>query len=113
VNRPIEWWWCCLHPRERGVLRSTLEALLLTLWVGVPVDLWEAFWVVYEDNASNVREAFLSIYGLEIVTITVDEEELSVVRPAAGWLGYYVLWSTFILTPAAACIAGCEQSSFP
>jgi len=109
----IEWWFCCLHPRERGVLRSTAEALVLTLFLGVPEDVWQAFWVVYEDNGEEVRQAFLRIYGLEIVSITVDEELVSVVRPASGFLALWVSYSLYILTPGAACLAGCEQSTVP
>lgn len=109
----ITWFFCCLHPRERGVLRSTAEALVLTLFLGVPEDLWRAFWLVYEDNGEEVIQAFLRIYGLEIVTIGEPEEPVSVVRPASGFLATWVEYSLFILTPGAACSDGCGQSSFP
>lgn len=95
------------------MLRSTAEALVLTLFIGVPLDVWGAFWLVYEDNGEAVRDAFLAIYGLEIATIDTGEPPtpLDVVRP--NDLPFWVDASLFILTPAAACLSGCEQSTVP
>lgn len=106
----LAWYFCCLHPRERGVLRSTAEALVLTLFLGVPLDVWEAFWLVYEDNGEAVRDAFVAIYGLEIATIEAGEPPVpvDVVRPHD--LPFWVDASLFILTPDAACLSGCQQS---
>lgn len=88
------------------------EALPLTLYLGVPVDLWDAFWVLTVDSGQAVRDAFLVLYGLEIGTIVEDELEIEVVRPTSGWLPFWVTASLFILTPDAACLSGCEQSRF-
>lgn len=106
----IEWWFCCLNPREREVLRATIEALLLTLWLGVPEDVWRAFWLAHPDSGEAVQDAFLSIYGLEIATIDDDAETApyTVVRPVD--VSQYVSWSLFIATPDAACLSGCQQS---
>lgn len=106
-------WFCCLHPRERTVLRETALALPVTLFLGVPKDIWDVFWVGAPDNGAAIRDSFLSVYGLEIVTIMEDEVEVQVVRPSAGYLGYWIEWSLFVVTPGAACLAGCEQSTFP
>lgn len=106
-------WFCCLNPRERTVLRQTALALPVTLFLGVPKDIWDVFWVGAADNGDAVRASFLVSYGLEIVTIVEDDVEVSVVRPSAGYLGYWVDWSVYMVTPSAACLAGCEQSTFP
>lgn len=109
----IAYWYCCINPRERSVLHSTAEALLLTLWVGVPIDTWDAFWLLQADTNDEVKAAFRSIYRLEIVTIGGEETEAVVVRPTDGYLPDWVSWSAFILTPAAACLDGCQQSRVP
>lgn len=106
-------WFCCLHPRERNVLRTTALALVETLWIGVPTGLWDTFWLASPDVTDDVKLAFRIIFGLEIVTIEEGDDEISVIRPAAGYLGYWVSWSLFVVTPAAACLAGCEQSRVP
>lgn len=107
---PVDYYFCCLNPTERGVLRSTAEALLLTLFLGVPYDLWDAFWFGAPASGEVRRLSFLSIYGLEIVTIDVDLVPTEVVRPQVSYLPYWVEVSVYILTPAAACLSGCEQS---
>lgn len=106
-------WYCCLNPLERGVLRSTAEALLLTLFVGVPKDLWDTFWFASLYSGEARRLAFLEIYDLEIVTIIdVDtQEDLVVVRPTN-----FAFWddaSIFVLFSAAACSGGCGYVRFP
>lgn len=86
---------------------------MLTLFVGMPRELWDILWLVYPDSGEAVREAFLVIYQLEIATIVVDEVEVEVVRPVDGGLSLWVSWSLFVVTPAAACLAGCGQSRVP
>lgn len=109
----LPWYYCCLNPTERGVLRSTAEALLLTLFVGVPLDVWDSFWFGAPDAGQARRDAFLWIYHLEIVTIEEGDppEEVTLVRPTV--LMFWVDASVFVFTPAAACLAGCEQSKLP
>jgi hypothetical protein len=95
------------------VLRQTALALPLTLWLGVPTSIYDVFWFGAPDNGAPAREVFLNVYGLEIVTIVVEMEDTEVVRPKSGYLDLWVSWSLFVLTPGAACLAGCEQSTFP
>lgn len=110
---PIEWWFCCLNPRERGVLRSTILGIAETLNVGIPVAIWGAFWLPYSPSGEAMREAFRSVYMLEIVTIVIDPElpPVDVVRSTDGL--QYAVWAVFLLTPGAACLAGCQQSKLP
>lgn len=109
----IQLWYCCLNVRERQVLRNTVEGLLLTLWVGIPGPVWDAFWFGLGAYNDQVKSAFLSIYKLEIVTIEIDGEDLSVVRVRDGWLADYVSWSVFIFLPETSCPDGCQQSRVP
>jgi len=108
----IGFWYCCLNLREQAVLRATIIGLADTLYVGIPKPLWDAFWFPFVFVETAYQPAFLSIYKLEIVTIVVDLEEIAVVRPIAGHLPDYISWSLFLITPAAACLDGCGQSSF-
>lgn len=109
----IDFWWCCLNPRERVVLRSTIDGIALTLNVGIPKPLWDTFWLGTLNSGEPVRDAFLSIYGLEIVTIPLGEPpvDTQVVRAKDGLT--YAAWFVYIFTPAAACLSGCQQSSVP
>lgn len=109
----IGWWFCCLNPREREVLRATIEGLALTLYVGIPLSLWDGFWLIYLYHGAAMRAAFLDIYRLEIVEIELGEPPVpvQVVRPLNE--SEYVDWLVFILTPDAACVDGCQQSKLP
>lgn len=107
----LAWYFCCITPGERSVFRATAEALLLTLFVGVPLDVWDAFWLGVPQSPPIFRSAFLATYQLEIVTIVDPETELDVevVRPTN--LPYWVEASLFVFTSEAACSSGCEQST--
>lgn len=109
----ISWWLCCLNSGERSVLRSTVEALALTLWVGIPFDLWDAFWTGVPYSGDARRIAFLHIYRLETIEVVDVETDLEVllVRPLDAVL--YAEWVVYLLTPDAACLSGCEQSQMP
>lgn len=106
----LAWYFCCITSGERSVFRATAEALLLTLFVGVPLDVWDTFWFGVPNAPPVFRAAFLAIYQLEIVTI-VDAGsglDVEVVRPTNQ--PYWVEASLFIFTPEAACLGGCQQS---
>lgn len=107
----IAWWFCCLNPRERVLIRDTSEGLVLTAFIGIPLVIWNAFWIPTIHGSEAVREAFLSIYKLEIVTIVLEGEETSVVRPRDGYAADWLSWSIFLVTPTAACLTGCQQST--
>lgn len=109
----IGYWWCCLNLREQGVLRGTIIGLFDTLQVGIPTVLWDAFWLPYGGYNAEVKEAFVSIYRLEIVTIPLGEppEDVSVMRARDPL--QYLSWAAFLLTEQAACFDGCEQSRVP
>jgi len=95
------------------VLRSMALALPETLFLGVPVELWLGMWTATGDAAAAYRSAFLSIYGLEIVTIGESPDEYEAVAPCDGYLAYWVSWSLFVVTSGAACLTGCQQSTVP
>lgn len=109
----IEEWWCCLSPTERTVLRGMAEALPLTLFLGVPVDVWDALWFGAPGVNEDRRMQALHNYLLEIATISEDggETEIDVVRPVD--LPFWVETSLWILQPAAACLDGCSWFVFP
>lgn len=95
------------------MMRVTAEGLVLTLYVGVPLDVWLAAWAVAGHNTTAYRQAFLWLYHLEIVTIEDVETPYEAVRALVGyevWWAEIVLW---ILNPLAACLEGCPQSQRP
>lgn len=109
----IGFWYCCLNPREQGVLRATIMGIAETLNIGIPLPLWSAFWLIYGGWNEEVQLSFLATYRLEIVTIEVGDpvELLDVVRAKVP--ADYASWVLFLLTPSAACIGGCLQSKLP
>lgn len=109
----VGWFYCCLHPAERTVMRQTIEGLVLTLFLGVPLDVWTAFWLVTEHGAPEYQDAFRGLYHLEIVTIESDPAPIEVVRPIEGFLPFWVEVGLFVVTPEAACLSGCTQSRRP
>lgn len=109
----IAFWFCCLNPREREVLRLTIEGLILTVNVGIPVAAWDLFWVVFPDNGAAVRAAFLTTYRLSIVTIEVGDPPVPVDVVQADEYTSIISWALFLLEPEAACVEGCQQSTVP
>jgi hypothetical protein len=109
----IEWWFCCLNPREREVLRLTVEGLALTLYVGIPLVAWDLFWLTYSPNGEAMREAFRTIYKLRIDTILVGEPPVPVDVVVTDELVTYASWLIYVATPEATCVSGCQQSVLP
>jgi len=107
----IEFWFCCINPTERGVLRPLVEAIALTLNVGMPLDLYLALWAVFPENSEARRNAFASIYGLETVTVVPGGElaPYDAVRALDPVL--YASWFVYVFTLPATCVDGCEQST--
>jgi len=88
-------------------MRQTTEGLVLTLGVGIPVVLWDVFWVFAVGSVEARKTSFMNAYGLEVDNILFGTPPVltDVVVPTdtAFWIGMAV----FILTPAAACLNGC------
>lgn len=109
----ISWWYCCLNVAERTIIRNTAEGLVLTLFQGIPLPVWDAFWLATDHNSDEFKEAFRAIYHLSIGTMESDGEAVAAVVIADGYLGLWVGWSLFVASPSAACPSGCEQSRVP
>lgn len=104
-------WYCCLSAAERAILAAMIELEVLSLYVGVPLAVYDALWVPVVKSQAARRAAFLSIYELGIVTITTPEgEPVEVVAPT--YLPFWVEAAAWILQPAAACPSGCEQVNY-
>jgi len=74
---------------------------------------WQAFWLLHPGAGEAREKAFLVMYGLEIATIVVDDVEIVVVRPRSGFYAYWVLWFAYVVSDAADCVDGCQQSRLP
>lgn len=111
VEVPV--WFCCLNPVERQVVRGMAEALPLTLFIGVPLEVWDALWFGAVGVNQDRIDSALSSYVLEIVTIapTEEEPEVTLVRPTD--LSWWVSASLWILLPSAACLGGCTWVHYP
>lgn len=111
-NTPVSFF-CCLNPAERSVMRSTVLGLIETLGVGIPVDLWDAFWIGSGHDTDTYRDVFRLIYHLGIVTIEGGESPYDAVRPLDGWGDLWADIAVVVLLPSGACLDGCGQSDFP
>lgn len=94
-------------------MRVTGLDLPVTLFLGIPLDVWSAFWIGTLHNTDYYKAAFLTLYHLEIATIGGDGGDVEVVRPVEGFSSLWVGYSLFMLTPPAACLGGCPLSRLP
>lgn len=92
---------------------ETSVGLALTLYEGMPLDLWLAMWSVLLGNSAERRAAFLALYHLEIATIGTEDAPFDAVRPVEGFVGWWVEVAVWALLPASACPDGCAQSQRP
>ncbi len=94
-------------------MRGMAEALPLTLFLGVPVEIWDALWFGAPGVNEDRRVTALHTYFLEIVTIPPDEgeDDVTLVRPT--YLPFWVTASLWILEPDAVCLSGCSWLRFP
>lgn len=113
MENPPERWFCCLATPERTVWRDVAQGLPVTLFLGIPVAIYDAWWVATGVIDEFRVAAFEALYHLEIVTIVLSDEETTVVRPIDGYLDLWVSNSVFSFLPAAACLDGCQLSKLP
>jgi len=95
------------------MLRVTAEGFLLTLYLGIPLDIWLAAWAVTGGDGEEYREAFLHLYHAEIGTMVIDEVGIDAVVPLDGWVEWWIEMVLWLLDPGAACLDGCQQSQRP
>lgn len=109
----VSFWYCCLNPNERFVFRETGVGLAASLFVGIPVPLWELFWFGLPLSGDARREAFLHIYGLQIVTITPGggDDPYDAVVPVD--LPQWVTWAAWVVSPAGVCVDPCGITIYP
>lgn len=95
------------------MLRVTAEGFLLTLYLGIPLDVWLAAWASTGRGGVEYRDAYLHLYHAEIATMLVDEVAVDAVVPVEGFEAWWVGLVAWLLDPRAACLDGCEQSQRP
>lgn len=95
------------------MLRVTAEGFLLTLYSGIPLDIWLAAWSATGRGEEVYRDAFLRLYHAEIGTIDVDGLPVDAVVPVDGFEGWWVEIVAWLLDPLSACVEGCPQSQRP
>lgn len=86
---------------------------MLTLFQGIPLPVWEAFWLATSHDSDEYKGAFLSIYELQIVTIGEGAEAFPAVAPITSALPRWVGFSLYVASPSAACLDGCPQTQRP
>lgn len=106
-------WYCCVGTPERYVTNVMGVALPGTLFIGVPEAIWIAAWLLVAAGQHQREEDYLSIYMLEIVEIEIDDSPVTVVRPNADGLPYWVTWSLWVATADLTCSDGCGLSKLP
>lgn len=94
-------------------MRICAEGFAATAGFGFPVEIWNVAWAIEDFSGQARRNAFLTQFAVEIVTIGSPESDppVTMVRPSD--LGFWAGVALFILTTAAACGDGCLQSTRP
>jgi len=95
------------------MMRVTAEGLALTLYVGVPLEIWYPAWLATGEFTEERATAFLHLYHLEIVTIEDVDVPYEAVRALSGWEPWWAEIVLWLLDPGAACLDGCPQSQRP
>jgi len=106
-------WWCCIPDAERQNLRATAEALVLTLGIGLPKDIWDALWVTFGVTDAERIAAWLPLYHAEIVTIEDAETPYEAVTARSGWGEWWAEIALWLLNVDSGCADGCPQSQRP
>lgn len=106
-------WYCCLNPLERETLKLTVEGLVLTLNLGIPLDLWNAFWVLGIGAGEVRRSAFRNVYRLEIVNVEYGDPPIPTDVVRSTDYALVVEWGLYLVATAGLCLDGCQQSTFP
>jgi len=101
---------CCLATPEKAVYYATIYGLFTTAFVGVPVEVWEAFWAPFSLCGQARREAFLAIFDLSIVTIIDPLTEIEYEAVAPANLSFWTVSLVAADGGAFDCPDGCELS---
>lgn len=109
----VPFFYCCLHVAERTVLRLTAEGFALTAYSGIPLPVWDVFWLALGHDEDRYKQAFLGLYHARIGTIMDGDEEVAAIVPEADFTLWWIVVALFILLPEAACLDGCGQSQRP
>lgn len=86
---------------------------MLTLYLGVPLAVWDALWLATTHNTAEYKSVFRTLYHLEIGTMVVDGSDVDAVVVVDGFTAWWLSISVFLLTPSAACLDGCQQTQLP
>lgn len=106
-------WLCCLNPVEYVATLVMVAGLTGTLFVGVPVEVYDAAWVGGVPSAAARRDAYLPLMLLEIVTIVVGDPPVPVVVVRPSDLIWWVEFCLYYETTVPLCPSGCEYPDFP
>lgn len=94
-------------------MRQTAEGLALTLYLGIPRPIWEAFWLATTHDETWYRETFRTLYHLEIGSMEVDDAPVEAVVVVDGYTDWWLGVSLFLLSPGGSCVDGCPQTQLP
>lgn len=113
LSDDVSWWYCCLNVAERTIMRQTAEGLALTLYLGVPLAVWDAFWLATTHNADIYKGVFRTLYHLEIGTMVIDDLDVDAIVVVGGFVDWWLGVSLFLISPGGACLDGCQQTQLP
>lgn len=105
----IPFWFCCLQPVERAVLRAM--GLAFVAGLGQPVDnlLWQSFWGLLVSGRASRQRAFLDIFPLEEQDATPPDTIEVVTVFAFTDTAFWLAVSAYLLNPDSACLSGCGR----
>lgn len=67
-----DWFWC-IPEAERNILRICCASLFTTIGTHVPYSVWLASWAFVAKSRDGRRDAFVDIYGLQVLEIPLPE----------------------------------------
>jgi len=95
------------------MLRVYAESFVLTLGLGMPLDLYLIAWAATGRGGEEYRVAFEALYHIEIGTIEEGGVPIDAMVPVSGFGDWWIEIALWLLDPRAACLDGCQQSQRP
>lgn len=95
------------------MLRVFAESYVLTLGLGMPMDLYLVAWAATGRGSEPYRVAFEALYHIEIGTIDEGGIPIEAMVVVSGFDDWWISIALWLLDPRAACLDGCPQSQRP
>lgn len=105
----IPFWFCCLNPVERSVLRGCIASYELTLGVFIPCTVFDTLWLIASRSREARKSAFVELYGLTETELELVPGEPLVCVYTFNNPAFWLALVAYTILPSGACLSGCDR----